>query len=361
MVATLTTPVKTIFDGGHLSVYRLINLYTDATVGAMLPTDQLLADLGLPSSDAHPLPDSPLRFADGGQWRLEIPSTEGPESLRTVLAAGDHHGLRVHRVSQGSGITLQSDDEIREMVALGAERDVEVSLFTGPRAGWDVGVQATTSSGKLVGMSLRGADQLRYAVDDVARACELGLRSVLVSDLGLLSVLGRLRAAGALPADLVLKVSVSLPAANPASARVLEDLGATTINLPVDLTLAQLAAIRAAVSVPLDLYIETTDDFGGLLRYHEIPEIVRVAAPVYLKFAVRNSPGLYPSGEHLREVALSTARERVRRASLGIALLERTAPAALMSRTTGHGVTTATGESVGSRSLDGAIAIDGVA
>ncbi|MBB4664078.1 U32 family peptidase [Conexibacter arvalis] len=304
----------------------------------MIPTRHLLAGLGLPDTDAHDLPASAKRFDDGGQWRLEIPSTEGPESLRTVLAAADEHGLRVHRVSQGSGITLQSDDEIREMVALGAERDLEVSLFTGPRAGWDVGVQAVTSSGRIAGMSLRGADQLRYGLDDVVRACELGLRSVLISDLGLLRVLGRLRAAGHLPSDLVLKVSVSLPASNPATAALLEELGATTINLPVDLTLAQLAAIRAAVDVPVDLYVETTDDFGGLLRYHEIPEIVRVAAPVYLKFAVRNSPGLYPSGEHLREAALSTARERVRRAALGIALLERTAPAAVMSRSSGHGL-----------------------
>lgn len=296
----------------------------------------LLTRLGLPDTDAHDLPTSSKRFDDGGQWRLEIPSTEGPEALDAVLEAGDERGLRVHRVSQGSGIMLQTDDEIREMLVLASERDTEVCLFVGPRANWDIGAQATTSSGSMAGMSLRGADQLRYGLDDVLRGCELGLRSVLVSDLGLLSALGRLRADGDLPADLVLKVSVSLPAANPATARLLEELGATSINLPVDLTLAQLAAIRAAVDVPLDLYVETTDDFGGLLRYHEIPEIVRVAAPVYLKFAVRNSPGLYPSGEHLRDAALSTARERVRRASIGLDLLRRNAPKATMSETSTH-------------------------
>ncbi|ADB53533.1 U32 family peptidase [Conexibacter woesei] len=333
----------------------------------MLPTRELLADIGLPASDAHHLPDSPQRFPDGGQWRLEIPSTEGPESLREVLAAGDERGLRVHRVSQGSGIMLQTDAEIREMVELGAARDVEVSLFVGPRAAWDVGVQATTDSGRLAGMSLRGADQLGYALDDVARACELGLRSVLVSDLGLLSVLGQLRARGDLPSDLVLKVSVSLPAANPATARVLQELGATTINLPVDLTLAQLAAIRAAVDVPLDLYIETTDDFGGLLRYHEIPEIVRVAAPVYLKFAVRNSPGLYPAGGHLRDAALATARERVRRAAIGLELLARNAPGAVMSETTGYGTTLgalatpAAAGAAGSPAFEASAAADGAA
>jgi len=136
-------------------------------------------------------------------------------------------------------------------------------------------------------------------------------------------VLGRMKQAGDLPEDLIIKASISLPTANPATARLLENLGVSTINLPLDLTLAQIAAIRQAVDVPLDLYVEGADDFGGVVRYYEIPEIVRVAAPVHLKFTVRNAPGLYPSGEHLAELAVRTARERVRRAAIGLALLGR--------------------------------------
>jgi hypothetical protein len=124
---------------------------------------------------------------------------------------------------------------------------------------------------------------------------------------------------------------VSLPAANPATARVLEDLGATTINLPIDLSLAQIAAIRQAVDVPLDVYVEGADDFGGTVRHYEIPDLVRVAAPVHLKFTVRNSPGIYPSGEHLRPVVVATARERVRRAAIGLAILQRYYPKAVAS------------------------------
>jgi hypothetical protein len=136
-------------------------------------------------------------------------------------------------------------------------------------------------------------------------------------------VLGRMKRSGDLPADLILKSSVSLPAANPATARVLEDLGVTTINLPIDLTLAQVAAVRAAVEVPLDLYVEGADDFGGTVRYYEVPELVRVGAPVHLKFTVRNAPGIYPSGKHLEAVAVTTAQERVRRAAIGVAMLRR--------------------------------------
>lgn len=67
--------------------------------------------------------------------------------------------------------------------------------------------------------------------------------------------------------------------ANRATARVLEDLGATTLNLPVDLSLAQIAAIRQAVDCPLDVYVEGTDDYGSPVRYYEIPELVRLAGP----------------------------------------------------------------------------------
>src|SRR6266516_6452232 len=95
------------------------------------------------------------------------------------------------------------------------------------------------------------------------------------------------------------KVSVILPAANPSSVRVLADLGADTLNLPPDLSLAQIAAIRAAVDVPIDFYVEAPEALGGFVRLHEIPELIRIASPVYLKFGLRNAPDIYPSGTHL--------------------------------------------------------------
>jgi hypothetical protein len=297
----------------------------------MAEARRYLAGLGLPDRDLGELPTSGKRFADGAQFRVEIPSVEGPDPLRAVVEAAAERDLRVHRISQGSGMLLLTDEEIGEMVTLGRERGIEVCLFVGPRAAWDVGVQVTAPSGRVVAGSLRGADQLAYGVEDVLRGCRLGVRSILVADTGQLWVLGRMKRAGDLPADLEIKVSISLPVTNPATARLLEELGATTLNLPVDLSLAQIAAIRRAVELPLDLYVEGADDFGGPVRYYEIPELVRVAAPVHLKFTVRNAPGLYPSGEHLAGLAVASARERVRRAAIGIALLRRHYPDATAS------------------------------
>lgn len=282
-----------------------------------------LRSLGLPEHDAYALPSSQARFADGERFRIEIPSVEGPDALDAVIDEAAKRGVPVHRVSQGSGIWMLDDEQIVRMVERGAQAGIEVCLFVGPRASWDIGVQASTPGGRVAQGALRGGDQLAYAVDEVTHACTLGLRSVLVADLGLLDVLAKLKRAGDLPADLVLKVSASLPVTNPATARVLEDLGATTLNLAVDLPLPALAAIRAAVDVPLDLYIESSDDFGGIVRHYEIPEIVRICAPVHLKFAVRNSASIYPSGMHLADFVDKVSRERVRRAQLGLAILAR--------------------------------------
>jgi hypothetical protein len=294
-------------------------------------TRTYLERLGVPGTELPNLSTSPLRFPDGGQYRVEIPSVEGPDALQAVIETAGDLEVPVHRVSQGSGIMLLTDAEIERMVALGADHGIEVCLFTGPRATWDVGVQAVTPSGRVLGASLRGLDQLVYGIEDVRRACRLGIRSVLVADLGQLWVLGRMQQEGELPPDLVLKVSVSLAPANPATARVLAELGATTINLPVDLSLAQIAAVRRAVEAPLDVYVEGPDDFGGPVRYYEVPELVRVAAPVYLKFTVRNAPNIYPSGGHLLSTAIATARERVRRAAIGLEILGRYYPQATPS------------------------------
>jgi hypothetical protein len=280
-----------------------------------------LAGVGLPRGDLNELPDSSKRFPDGAQYRIEIPSTEGPRCLEAVLAEAERLDVRVHRVSQGSGVFLQTDAELDEMARLAAEAQIEVSLFARPNAAWGLSATARTHQGFAA--SAHGQEQVVANLEDCVRAADHGFRSVLIADLGVLSLFPEAKRAGLLPDDMQAKVSVMLPAANPASARVLEALGAATINLPTDLTLPQVAAIRAAVDVPLDVYVEAPDNVGGFVRHHEIPELIRVAAPVYVKFGLRNAPDVYPAGTHLEATTIALSRERVRRARLGMELLAR--------------------------------------
>jgi len=58
---------------------------------------------------------------------------------------------------------------------------------------------------------------------------------------------------------------------------------------------------------------------------------VRVCAPIYLKFGLRNAPNIYPAGTHLEATAIALTRERVRRARIGYDMLKRLDPDAIMS------------------------------
>ena len=277
-------------------------------------------------------PDSAGRFADGGQYRIEIPSVESAAAAEESLDAAAHYGVTVHRMSQGSGIALLTDAEIRQFASLGAAHQVEICLFVGPRAPWDgASAAALTVDGRNVGWRNVGVASLAAALDDVRRAAALGIRSVLIADEGLAALIAKDKEAGALPADLVVKASALIGIANPVGGAVLAALGIDSLNVPGDTRVPELAAFRCATPAYLDLYVEAPDGLGGFMRYHELGEIVRVAAPVYLKFGLRNAAGIYPAGQHLEALVRSSARERVRRAAIGLEHLGRQYPDAVAS------------------------------
>ena len=60
-----------------------------------------------------------------------------------------------------------------------------------------------------------GVRGLAYAVEDIARACEAGIRSFLIADAGLLDVLRDMQRADELPRDCVWKISVMMAPSNP--------------------------------------------------------------------------------------------------------------------------------------------------
>lgn len=283
-----------------------------------------LERLGLGPDPSVPA-GSDLRFPDGGAWRVEIPSVEGPAALEAVIAAARGLSVPLHRVSQGSGVMMLTDGEITDMVQMCHAESVELCLFLGPRASWDTGAQRSTPGGTLVGRA-RGRAALGACVEEAVRATALGVQSLLTADEGVTWTLHRLRVAGDLPSSLQLKVSIQAAPANPASFRLMENLGADTINVPSDLSLEQLAELRAAGSASIDFYLEAPDTIGGFVRHYDIAEVIRVSAPVYVKFGLRNAPDIYPSGKHLEGVVVASAVERVRRARLCLDLLERHAP-----------------------------------
>ena len=120
----------------------------------MSETRDALEQMDLPRGDLHELPDSPLRFGDGAHYRIEIPSTEGPDCLRAVLETATRLGVPVHRVSQGSGVFMLTDHELDDMAGVAREARVEVSLFARPNAGWDASATAARTGRRDAGRRL---------------------------------------------------------------------------------------------------------------------------------------------------------------------------------------------------------------
>jgi len=285
-------------------------------------TRDFLSLLELPSGDrgsAHrgALPASASSFAGGGKFGIELASINNATILRSALALAKEHSIRVNRCDECRGIVRLPNADIKEMVRICAGEAIGLVLSIGPRAIYDTGGFVRSNNGKRVGYRLRGMENVIAAVEDVRRAVDLGVRGFLVYDEGLLMLLNKLRQAGELPASTVLKVSVHMGCSNPLSARVYQDLGADTINPVPDLDLEMLSGMRAAVSCPLDLFSDTAEEAGGILRTHEVPEFVRVASPVYIKCGAISQPrqNHLPSDSELRE--------RIRQAACVVEMLAR--------------------------------------
>jgi hypothetical protein len=224
------------------------------------------------------------------------------------------------------------------MAALGREHGIEVCLFVGPRESFDIGVSAHSPGGGGLSSQLRGIRQLSYGIEDVLRSIEAGIRSFLIPDIGLLAILAGMQRAGTIPSDCVWKMSVALAPSNPAALRVLADLGASTVNVPSDVSYWDLAEMRAAVDLPIDLYLEAPDSLGGVVRGHEIGDLVAIGAPMYAKFGLRNARDVYPAADHILTEASLNVRAKVGRAAVALEWLARSGSDALQSKPFAQGL-----------------------
>jgi len=300
-----------------------------------------LDSLGLPDGETDQVEPSALRFADGGQFRIEVPTINSATTAETLLRESIRRGFAINRVTETLGLFRHTAAEIRRYAALGREYGAQILMSVGPRANYDIGASVQTPEGSRIGYRLRGQEQIVRAVEDVKRAIDLGITGFVVYDEGLLWVLNELRSRGDLPA-VHLKVSAHCGHGNAASARVLELLGANSFNPVRDLTLPMVAAIRRAVSIPLDCHVDNPKDSGGFIRTYDAPEFVRVAAPVYLKTgnSALEKHGTMPSPQQIEAI--------LRQIEVVTEFLDRHYPAAKQSPT-GVSATMSADEFAGAR------------
>jgi len=116
---------------------------------------------------------------------------------------------------------------------------------------------------------------------------------------------------------------------------VLQSLGASTFNPLGDLSLPQLASIRQAVDIPLDLHIYLSDSFGGFNRFYEGAEMARVCAPCYFKIepgtALAAGAGAWYRPWTSPDFLAWQAREKVKYAQIIHELVQENYPEAQIS------------------------------
>jgi hypothetical protein len=298
---------------------------------SLVDVRQMLEKAGIPGQDAYGLPDSERTFPDGAHYRMEISGVERPQVLAALIDEMQARQIPIHRlISTVMGSTLLDDAELRDFAQMAADAQLEVIITPGPRSGWDTGRQLVTPEGGMSGLRYRGSDQLANVVAEYLRCIDLGFRGFLCIDEGLLWLVDRLKQNGDIPSDVVFKVSIYAGHASAAGGRVLQELGASTFNPLGDLSLPQLASIRQAIEIPMDLHIMLADSFGGFNRFYEGAEMARTCAPCYFKIepgpALVAGPGALYKPWTSPELLATQAREKVKYAQVIHQLIQATYP-----------------------------------
>lgn len=248
---------------------------------------------GIPGRDGYDLPTSKKAFPDGAHYRCEIAGVERASTMEAMIDEARRRNFTVHRVIATVGGSTYCDfEELKAMAQMAYEEKIEVVMAVGHRKGWDVGAkESATSEGAMQGFRLRGSDNLSYHIADILRNVEAGFRGFLVYDEGVLFLLNKMRKEGFLPKEVIFKFSVFGGYCSAAGAKVIESMGANSMNPSSDVSLPILAGIRQTVNIPLDVYMIVVDSFGGVFRAYEGPEIARIASPCYFKFEPGTSEG----------------------------------------------------------------------
>lgn len=295
---------------------------------------EFMETMGIPGRDLGNLPSSTKTFADGAQWRIEISGVEHPSTMKAMIDEARKRNVIIHRtIVTVQGSTLSDFGELKAMAQMGRDEKIEVIATMGPRKAWDVGARASGfSEGAMVGFRLRGSDNISYWLADMMRNIEAGFRGFLVLDEGILSIVSHMRREGFIPKNTVFKWSAFGGYCSAAGARVIEQMGANSINPTSDVSLPILAGIRKGIDIPIDIYMFITDAEGGMFRIYEAPEVARIASPCYFKIEPGSSQDDIYKPWIKESWHAEFMREKIKEAAIFQEIMERHAPQLKLSK-----------------------------
>ncbi len=248
-----------------------------------------LRTLGLPGCDLHSS-DIGGDISRRSAVRRGDPTVNTFAAAKALLRETQRLGVTVNRIDETlGGVPPHARGAPRICRALPRQRRCAHRVDRrGPRMR-HTSATRLSRQGAVIGYRLRGE-----AARPRSRGREARVRSrhpgLLVYDEGLLWVLSEARKTGELPADTVLKASAHCGHGNGASFRLLEQCGADSINPVRDLSLDMLCALRASVSVPLDVHTDCPEGSGGFIRTYEAPRSCAAARRCISRSATALSP-----------------------------------------------------------------------
>jgi len=251
-------------------------------------SDYIEKTLDAPGRDLYSIPTSKARFPDGAHYRTELLPTTVKEYER-VFELVDKFDFEANKITDTRGAMYDTDEEILRKIELC--RDYGAELVMSPGAGeHQVDASHQMAVKAIVEGKSRGMDMLVANVASLMRCIELGCRGFLVYDEGMMTIIAQLRKDKLIPPETTFKVSACISISNPLALRFWiqkAELGPNDSLNPIrDMTLPMLAALRAITDQPLDVHA-----YWGtsLARTLELPEMLRVAAPVYFKVSLFGS------------------------------------------------------------------------
>lgn len=284
--------------------------------------EKWLQDNGYPYNDNAPLDISSSEFDTGGQYAVEIPVINSMDVLTKTFNWLEHYDITCDRFNETKGSFLLCDSEIKEMLALCAEKKTGITFALSPRPEYDINASFYRSEfGLEQCRKVNNNRAIAYAMEEAMRLAEFGCTGIIVYDIGILSILSKMRSSGVLPANMMFKASSHCMATNAYIAKILHENGADSITTPHDVSLIMLSNIRQVcpnliIDVPIDVYRTK----GGYIRFHEIAEIAQVCAPLFLKMGASAQDHPYDT------VSDTTIHKRVRRVKSGLEHLIRALP-----------------------------------
>lgn len=172
-------------------------------------------------------------------------------------------------------------------------------------------------------------DAIACAVEEVFKLDELGCTGIIVYDLGLLRILNQMRSKGAFSRQLLFIVSTHCMVVNSIIAQIYVENGADNIITPHDLGLPVLQEMRKSLpdSIPLSIPLDMYKTKGGFVRYYEIPELVQIASPLFLKLGASAQHHPYDDiGQdtlYQRVKCILVALDHLRKSSLQVKYLNK--------------------------------------